>query len=439
MRAELSGKLSMSSPSRQDRLEDTLTDGVFSALNYLPREVLLGWLARVLPERWHGHLSAVAVDGARLDFWPKLPGGTEPDVVLRVGSLFVVVEAKYRSPFSRPGGRHQLVAEWRQAHRVTTAEGLEGPVVVAVTADLVEPADIPAARGELEAGQLETGSATAAEVIVWSPWQWVAEVVEDRAGDGWRPGERAVADDLFALMERRGVRYVYTGFNRADWWVLAAAAEAATERVYPTIAEFAREVVAQGGRRGLVWGGSDAGVVWYESKHPLRTDRWHRNYVQLPFLHESFGRRATNHCGLYVLFSFTDPRIRVGWWFEPREAEHFGQRADDVVAWLQGLDAAYGVVVDTPWRTTPVPVDRELVTADWMRRALSGGAWFRVERVWAPEELTSTAPAIDALDELAASLTVDGSVLAALAADGTLRPAEAAAHPSLDLLDAEDE
>jgi hypothetical protein len=49
--AELAGKLSMSSPSRQDRLEDTLIDAVFSALRYLPRSVLTDWLRAVLHER----------------------------------------------------------------------------------------------------------------------------------------------------------------------------------------------------------------------------------------------------------------------------------------------------------------------------------------------------------------------------------------------------
>lgn len=78
---------------------------------------------------------------------------------------------------------------------------------------------------------------------------------------GPTPGERSIVIDLFQLMKQRGVRYVYEGFRTADWWLLAAAADAATERVNPTVAEFARELTQQGASRGLVWGGNDAGVL----------------------------------------------------------------------------------------------------------------------------------------------------------------------------------
>ena len=44
MRAEIAGKLPTLSPLGQDQMEDTLTDAVFFALRYLPREVLGAWL-----------------------------------------------------------------------------------------------------------------------------------------------------------------------------------------------------------------------------------------------------------------------------------------------------------------------------------------------------------------------------------------------------------
>src|SRR4051794_27195891 len=68
VRAELAGKLSMSSPSRQDRLEDTLTDGVFSSLRYLPRDVLTAWLRTVLPPSTWPHVTEAAAETAQFEF-----------------------------------------------------------------------------------------------------------------------------------------------------------------------------------------------------------------------------------------------------------------------------------------------------------------------------------------------------------------------------------
>ncbi len=56
---------------------------------------------------------------------------------------------------------------------------------------------------------------------------------------------------------------------------------------------------------------------------------------------------------------------------------------------------------------------------------MTEGACFRVERRWAPDALTSTAPVLDVLANLASSLLDDGAVLDALAADGTLNRAQA--------------
>jgi len=410
----------MSSPSSQARLEDTLTDGVFSALRYLPRLVLGHWLRAVLPAPLHAHLTAPALEGARFDFWPKLPGGAEPDVVLRVGSLLLIIEAKYESPFGTFAQKHQLAAQWEQGRRLAEVEGLEGPISVAITADLVPPQDLSVARRQVKAASLSAAGVSAEEAVRWCPWQSVAQAVESARDDSWRPGEYAIVTDLFELMKRRGVRYVYEGFKNADWWLLAAAADAATERVYPTVSEFARELTQQGASRGLLWGGTDAGVVWYESKHPNRTHQWHRHYIQLPLLHEDFGRRRQNYCALYVLFSFNDPAIRAGWWFQPRKPAEFAARAGKIADWLRAADANLSVVDSTSWHRPPQSVQRDAITEEWLRRRFAEGAWFRLERRWTPEALTSTAPVLDVLADLASSLVKDGAVLDALAADGTL-------------------
>lgn len=95
LHALLQGKLDPTVAEPQRR-EDALTSTVFGTLLLVEAWKLLGeWLQ--LPE---------PIDGSDADcecwFWPHLPGGVEPDVVLTLGGTVVVVEAKYRS------GRHDL-------------------------------------------------------------------------------------------------------------------------------------------------------------------------------------------------------------------------------------------------------------------------------------------------------------------------------------------
>lgn len=95
LHALLQGKLEPTVAEPQRR-EDALTSTVFGTLVLVEAWELLGeWLQLPAPsggpdaenECW---------------FWPHLPGGVEPDVVLKLGGTVVVVEAKYRS------GRHDL-------------------------------------------------------------------------------------------------------------------------------------------------------------------------------------------------------------------------------------------------------------------------------------------------------------------------------------------
>jgi hypothetical protein len=93
LHALLQGKLEPT-VSEPQRLEDVLTSTVFGTLVLVEAWELLGeWLR--LPEPGDG-------PDAEYEcwFWPHLPGGVEPDVVLRLGGTVMVVEAKYRS------GRH---------------------------------------------------------------------------------------------------------------------------------------------------------------------------------------------------------------------------------------------------------------------------------------------------------------------------------------------
>lgn len=95
LHALLQGKLEPTVAEPQRR-EDVLTSTVFGTLVLVEAwELLSEWLQ--LPE-----LSVGSDAVYECWFWPHLPGGVEPDVVLRLGGTVVVVEAKYRS------GRHDL-------------------------------------------------------------------------------------------------------------------------------------------------------------------------------------------------------------------------------------------------------------------------------------------------------------------------------------------
>jgi hypothetical protein len=98
LHAVLHGKLDESIPEPQ-RLEDALTSTVFGTLVWVDAwDILAHWLgvACAAPS------SASSNPVRECWFWPRM-ALAEPDVVLRLGDVLVVVEAKYRS------GRHDLV------------------------------------------------------------------------------------------------------------------------------------------------------------------------------------------------------------------------------------------------------------------------------------------------------------------------------------------
>lgn len=95
LHALLQGKLEPTIAEPQRR-EDALTSTVFGTLVLVEAWELLGeWLRLPAP-------SGGPEAEKECWFWPRLPGGVEPDVVIKLGGTVVVVEAKYRS------GRHDL-------------------------------------------------------------------------------------------------------------------------------------------------------------------------------------------------------------------------------------------------------------------------------------------------------------------------------------------
>lgn len=89
--AEIHGKLKR----EQENQEDVLTSNVFSFLKYAPKEIFLYEFLHSLGF----DISKEDAKGAEFIFWPKYEDYTEPDVVLIVGSYYLLFEAKYYSGF----------------------------------------------------------------------------------------------------------------------------------------------------------------------------------------------------------------------------------------------------------------------------------------------------------------------------------------------------
>jgi hypothetical protein len=97
LHALLYGKLDPAIPE-PERREDALTSVVFGTLVWLEAWNLVAtWLKVSAWQPGEGNLECW--------FWPRLAGGVQPDVVLRLGSVLIVIEAKYRS------GRNDLAGD----------------------------------------------------------------------------------------------------------------------------------------------------------------------------------------------------------------------------------------------------------------------------------------------------------------------------------------
>nr|MDA8226876.1 hypothetical protein [Desulfitobacterium hafniense] len=126
--AELKGKL----PAQLSRSEDILTSNVFSFLKYANRRVYL----KSFLSRLGITLSNEDLEEADFVFWPSFDDYTEPDVVIIVGSYYILFEAKYLSDFGQETEKHksQLVREIEGGLLEAKALGKEF-LLVAITAD----------------------------------------------------------------------------------------------------------------------------------------------------------------------------------------------------------------------------------------------------------------------------------------------------------------
>jgi hypothetical protein len=132
-------------------------------------------------------------DQATFSFWPDYDG-TEPDVVLRMPSRIVVIEAKNVADALTP---EQLAREWRMVSMRTRL-----PVqVIALTPDASEPEAVSAAESDV----LRDGAL--AGTMRWARWQHVARRYETLRSDAsLSQTSRNLISEVLRFMEARGMR-----------------------------------------------------------------------------------------------------------------------------------------------------------------------------------------------------------------------------------------
>lgn len=322
MLAELHGKLDPEGGVAPDRSEDLLTEAVFGTLRYLPYTLALAEILRSVgasvtrPDLLH----------AEVRLWQAVPmpgwaGKVEPDVVVIAGTAMVVFEAKLFSPFgsyhdpAQPDAvpYHQLAVQYAATRAWAAGLQLREPIMVAVTADSGRPST-SLNRAEFDIERL-TGKPLAGGVR-WLPWHKIAGILTSLSD--LRPNERAQVDDLLQLMDRRGVRKVFSGFQMEDYWLVTAAQRVASGRLYPQIRTFFDELTVALAADGVDWSQPAYKGMWLGgvSTSVSRPSDWTRSYAGAPYWPEAWPKRGTAksavNLALYAIFDFLNPAVEVG-------------------------------------------------------------------------------------------------------------------------------
>lgn len=424
MLAELRGKLDVTKSTGASRLEDTLTDAVFAAFRYLPKATALSRLLHAFFPQVG--FSSEEVSRARVELWPRLSAGTEPDVMLTVGRWLILVEAKYRSGFGIDADRtHQLEREWRHGRDHAAARKLKGPLIVAVTDDPRTPAEIHGVREALEDAVVQAAGFSAADAIRWVPWQSLARILEDMRGDV--PGEQQeLIDDVLAVMQSRGVRRMFEGLNRSDYWLIAAAREAAEQRFYPAISEFTHELIGLLEDDNISWGGGDSGLWMYYSHNRGKPSEWPLAYVTLPFWPDTWPRRIKYQAALVCTFSLREPVISIGYGqmakTQDASSKHWAGAADELAESLRTLPDRYEIAIDDSYAKQTNIRRPEEVDADWISDSCRIARCLWILERFGVDEVTETETARQALTSTRDAVGSLPAVFDSLLAAGLIEP-----------------
>ena len=426
MKAEIHGKFDPRSTLPGDRIEDTLTDAVFSTLSYLPPRILTAVLATAVPLL---PLTPDEVGDALIEFWPSFPSGTEPDVVLTVGGWMIVIEAKYTSPFSTGEADidHQLVGEWRDGLTDAKAKRLQGPVVIAVTDDPAQPADIEIARRAVaDLPEFPERDPDHTETIEWISWQNLAKTIEEHV-PGLSRQEHRMVEDLFDLMERRGVRRMFEPFNPEDYWMLTSANRVAAKRVFPAIATFNQELLEHLDGR-MAWGGSQESIWSYRNYGLTSPTSWPMSYIMLPFWPITWPEREGTQACLYTLFNLNAPRLEVGWFQATRQhgdaKRNWVPFAANLALAINSFGEQHLAVLSTGDNYAMREEARNAtdVDADWLAGNFARFSKIRVVRDIPIEDVVSTKVVADMLLEDMATIDSQPAIFESLTAAELLKP-----------------
>jgi hypothetical protein len=386
MLAELHGKFESNDGVPADRSEDLLTDAVFGTLRYLPYSSALAEVFRALNVK----VTSEDLNGAQVRLWPTIPmpawPGTliEPDALVIAGSAVVVFEAKLFSPFSfshdpakpHAGSYHQLAVQYAATKAWASGLRLSDPVMVAVTADATRP-NISLDRAVHDIERL-TGTA-APGVVKWLPWHRIAEIFDSL--DRLRANEQAQVDDVLQLMDKRGVRKVFTGFPMEDYWLVTAAQRVASGRLYPQMRTFFDELTVVLGTDGVHWSQPSYKGMWLggASTAASKPADWTRSFVGAPYWPSAWPTRGPKNAAnlaLYAIFDFLDPALEVGVSIPGLGAafmqQHWTPHLPDLAGQLPALDQ-YELVLDAGDLARPIRTCAGAdITEEWLASACAG-------------------------------------------------------------------
>lgn len=188
--AELRGKLS----PRMESMEDILTSNVFSFFKYASRDIFLKEYFKILGF----DISEKEAKDAKFLFWPRYEDYTEPDLVIIVGSYYLLIEAKYFSDFAE--GTQKTEAQLiREVNNGINDAKNYGKLfsLIAITADSYEKEE-----------RMSTLPVELRAYCVWTNWQTVAGFLYKtiQSNPAIKQEESEFAIDLYNLLDRKHLR-----------------------------------------------------------------------------------------------------------------------------------------------------------------------------------------------------------------------------------------
>jgi hypothetical protein len=189
--AEIHGKI----PSRIEHKEDILTSNVFSFLKYSNRKYLKDYFSCL-----DIAVSIEDAEKAEFIFWPRYEEGTEPDVVIKCGDYYILIEAKLYSDFSiriidieTKEVEAQLEREARMGQLSARHTNKEF-VLIAITSEYY--------KKENKYKKIENLGVR----FIWTNWQFVANFLLNKIEDTNNHNDLLHLNDLYELLVHKRLR-----------------------------------------------------------------------------------------------------------------------------------------------------------------------------------------------------------------------------------------